>query len=469
MQVNITKFLLVVCSTIGLQQLGFSADPLPANQTPPASSIPMVTEAEANQKLMMAYKKEFVFLDQEIRALKERQQELNSLYVEKKSKSEVDIEALEKKLIDVRNQIDFKMDLMTQKEEVVEQAKGNADLVDVALTQMIVSLERYKIGTDVEFEKLENGTQKLQAVSKLFSEAFMKLDNLNKTIVSDSQFYDMQGRLLNGKVITVGQNMAFGTSDSASGVLAPAGGGKFMLWNGDGSEVAQLLAKGSQPASTYPAYLYEDVNKQAMRVEDKQFEDILEAGGIIGYVILCLGAVAVLLVLVRMLLLALASSNTRTLVSAVGEMIKADKKDEAVNYLEKKSGAAARVLLSTIRHLHYKPSMLEDVIAESVLHETPRLEKFESAITVIAAVAPLLGLLGTVTGMISTFDVITLYGTGDPKMLSGGISEALVTTEMGLTVAIPLLLLGNLLSGWSEKIMSSIEHSALSVTNISRQ
>ena len=83
------------------------------------------------------------------------------------------------------------------------------------------------------------------------------------------------------------------------------------------------------------------------------------------------------------------------------------------------------------------------------------------AILVSAAVAPLLGLLGTVTGMISTFDVITVFGTGDPKLLSGGISEALITTQLGLSVAIPTLLAGNLVSGWAEQIRSGMERAAL--------
>ena len=79
--------------------------------------------------------------------------------------------------------------------------------------------------------------------------------------------------------------------------------------------------------------------------------------------------------------------------------------------------------------------------AESALLEEKRLDRFSSAIVVIAAVAPLLGLWGTVTGMISTFEIITEHGTGDPKMLSAGISEALITTQLGLVVAIPMLLL----------------------------
>ena len=105
-------------------------------------------------------------------------------------------------------------------------------------------------------------------------------------------------------------------------------------------------------------------------------------------------------------------------------------------------------------------------MAEQILHESAHLNRFGAFIIVIAAVSPLLGLLGTVTGMISTFDIITEFGTGDPKLLSSGISIALVTTEVGLAVAIPALIFGNLLSGWAESIKDDMEKAALRVMNL---
>ena len=80
---------------------------------------------------------------------------------------------------------------------------------------------------------------------------------------------------------------------------------------------------------------------------------------------------------------------------------------------------------------------LENVLQESILREMPRLERGLSVMAALGAIAPLLGLLGTVTGMIRTFNVITVYGTGDPKLMSGGISEALIATKWGLCIAVP--------------------------------
>ena len=109
---------------------------------------------------------------------------------------------------------------------------------------------------------------------------------------------------------------------------------------------------------------------------------------------------------------------------------------------------------------------MENVLQEAILQEIPGLERFLSTLGMLAAIAPLLGLLGTVTGMINTFDMITHYGTGNPRMMSGGISEALITTMLGLAVAIPILLSHTLLSRWTENIIAQMEEKAVAFTNI---
>jgi len=108
---------------------------------------------------------------------------------------------------------------------------------------------------------------------------------------------------------------------------------------------------------------------------------------------------------------------------------------------------------------------MENALQEAILNEVPRLERFLSTLGMLAAIAPLLGLLGTVTGMINTFHAITYYGTGDPRMMSGGISEALVTTMLGLCVAIPLMLAHTLLNRRVENTIGQMEEKAVSFVN----
>ena len=103
------------------------------------------------------------------------------------------------------------------------------------------------------------------------------------------------------------------------------------------------------------------------------------------------------------------------------------------------------------------PESLELKIDEAILREVPQLEKYHSIVKVFGAIAPLLGLLGTVVGMIVTFQALTLFGTGDPKLMAGGISQALVTTMLGLIVAIPLVFLHSFLTSWSGTLIEILE------------
>ena len=103
---------------------------------------------------------------------------------------------------------------------------------------------------------------------------------------------------------------------------------------------------------------------------------------------------------------------------------------------------------------------------EEIQGVLPRLERNMRFLQIIAVVSPLVGLLGTVTGMIATFQMITLYGTGDPKVMSGGISEALVTTMYGLIVAIPIMLIHGYLSGIADRVVGLLEEKSIMFVNI---
>ena len=106
---------------------------------------------------------------------------------------------------------------------------------------------------------------------------------------------------------------------------------------------------------------------------------------------------------------------------------------------------------------------LELKLAEAIMSERPSIERGIGAVRIISVVAPLAGLLGTVTGMIVTFQMITLYGTGDPKLMAGGISQALVTTVLGLLVAIPTTLLHSFTASSAKGIISVLEEQSTGI------
>ena len=122
-----------------------------------------------------------------------------------------------------------------------------------------------------------------------------------------------------------------------------------------------------------------------------------------------------------------------------------------------------RVLVVADENPNMDTESLELKLNEAVLKEIPNLENSLTLIKIIAAVAPLLGLLGTVTGMIITFQAITIFGAGDPKTMASGISSALITTVLGLIVAIPTLLAHTIVSGRAKRVIHVLEEQAAGI------
>ena len=118
-----------------------------------------------------------------------------------------------------------------------------------------------------------------------------------------------------------------------------------------------------------------------------------------------------------------------------------------------------------IEHRHSGRDHLEEILYEHVLAALPRLERHLGTLAVLGGIAPLLGLLGTVTGMIHTFQLVTIFGSGDAKLLSGGISEALITTETGLAIAIPVLLAHAFLARRARGLLGALERAATGIVN----
>ena len=123
----------------------------------------------------------------------------------------------------------------------------------------------------------------------------------------------------------------------------------------------------------------------------------------------------------------------------------------------RKGNPLGRVLSVAKENPDVDREKLELLLDEAVLRETSKLESWIWLVKVVSVVAPLMGLLGTVTGMIKTFQAITLFGAGDPRMMAGGISEALVTTMQGLVTAIPMVLIHSALSYNTKQIVDTLD------------
>jgi biopolymer transport protein ExbB len=197
---------------------------------------------------------------------------------------------------------------------------------------------------------------------------------------------------------------------------------------------------------------------------DSDLWERVREGGFLIWPILLVGAVAFLLTLERIIFLGRVRQNTDHLMTRVTAMVDDGNFDGAVAATDSQSGRpTANVLRAGLGQRNQPRDIVESRLNEAILREMPRLERFLPALKVLAAIAPLLGLLGTVTGMINTFQVITVHGTGDPRLMAGGISEALITTQLGLAVAIPILVISAMLGRRVQTIAADMEEKAMAL------
>lgn len=192
--------------------------------------------------------------------------------------------------------------------------------------------------------------------------------------------------------------------------------------------------------------------------------DQLRSGGVLVIPILLVGLVALVLTGERLIFLGRVRQNTDALMTRVTQLVDKGDFDGALETTRPhRNRPTGRVLMAGLARRGESREVIESAITEAILKETPRLERFLNALKVSAAVAPLLGLLGTVTGMINTFQVITTHGTGDPRLMAGGISEAMVTTQVGLAVAIPVMMIAAFLGRRAHTLSQDMEEKGLAL------
>ena len=264
------------------------------------------------------------------------------------------------------------------------------------------------------------------------------------------------GKITTANVDIITQN---GESSKADVTIV----GEFLAISGDqflsyDPQTSKFVVLPAQPSSRYTSLAEEFVESSepqrmvidptrgmllSMLTQKPSLLERVDQGGVIGYIILALGLVGLTIAIMRFIAL-------RDISNRVDAQL-------ANLHIPKEDNPLGRVLLVFDKFKELEIGSFEAKLEEAILKELPKLKKMENMIKLIATVAPLIGLLGTVTGMIETFGAITLFGTGDPKLMAGGISQALMTTVLGLVVAIPMLFLYTFVNTRSNKIVALLD------------
>jgi len=264
---------------------------------------------------------------------------------------------------------------------------------------------------------------------------------------TDQEYFDGDGVATQGSVLRIAEVGAV-VIEPDYRPLSLASDGSLRLSSG---VVQPSVSHGD--TRTVGVELFDPDDIRPSRAEVSTWIDWMDRGGIIMWVIGVLAVLALILFLERILAYALYTIRL-SVAERRGPSVPVPSEDRllsAVAVIQTKQGS---------------PEALETDAAETIIQTQPFVRRGVSLLAVVASVAPLLGLLGTVTGMIGTFGMITEHGTGDPRLLSGGISQALLTTQFGLMVSIPALLFQTTLYRWGDAILRRVERFALKTLDI---
>ena len=194
--------------------------------------------------------------------------------------------------------------------------------------------------------------------------------------------------------------------------------------------------------------------------------EVFEKGGVLMYPIFISSLVAVTIFFERMFYLKGIKTKTKRFVLRLNNLIKKGSINLAISACRKSPTPISQIMLAGLMKYGQSRKEIKEAIEDSANQEIPLLEKHLSTLATIGNITPLLGLLGTVFGMIKAFNVIAVMGVGKPEALAGGISEALLTTAFGLSIAIPTIVIYNYLSNRVDKIIREMEMSCVDLLDL---
>lgn len=298
----------------------------------------------------------------------------------------------------------------------------------------------------------------LSGIQSLSEMSFAAMKSSGEVVKRKGMWIGDDGSEHNGTILRLGILTAGFVSSDGAGFLRPAAGGMLEAVSGDLNGAVGALEEFVQ-GKRIDAPVDFSGGEAFKRFEKKSsFALALENGGFLVWPILLAGLIGLGIAAERFWTLWRIRMCPECKMEKAFVWAGRGNRDKCASCLGTKgSTPTCRVLSHVILHSGGTLVSMEKGLQEAILQELPLLERYLPTMNILAAVAPLLGLLGTVTGMINTFQVITVFGAGDPRLMSGGISEALITTQLGLAVAVPLTLMHHFLERKVDRIVADME------------
>jgi len=335
----------------------------------------------------------------------------------------------------------------------------------------IAELQRYETLLDETRLVAENSNlPEKEIYSKQVEIVNASLDRLNMALGGDSfngTAINSTGLVKNGTFVIVGPTSIFSSDDGADIGIAEQRLGSLeptiiSFQNPSDTNASKQLVKESK------GYLpFDPTLGNALKIESTKESLLkhLQNGGPVMIPIILLAVAAFIVAIYKWFVLSRQKKPSQKNIDVLLDAVSRYEQDDAIKAADKIKGPAGEMLVNAVKHIKEPSELIEEVMYEIMLSTRLKLQSLLPFVAISASAAPLLGLLGTVTGIINTFKLITIFGSGDVKTLSGGISEALITTKFGLIVAIPSLLIYAFLSRKAKSIISQMEKTAISFIN----
>lgn len=422
-------------------------------ETEPGAMVIDVPQATSVDDLLQKVREGFAVQKREeaerIRDFERRRADQEQMLADAKARearAEARSQALEKQyqenevtIAELEEALNLRMGNLGELFGVTRQIAGDTrGLVEASITTSQFGHDRVefleRLGASKELPSIE-------ALTKLWAEMLQEMTEQGKVVKYETEVYTPDG-IETREVIR-------------AGVFSVIADGEYLLWDPNKQQLQEL---SRQPPGrfldTVDEYLAAEEGLTglavdpssgsllAVLIESRTLIERLPEGGAVGYTVIALGLIAFALGVIKMIWLFI-----------VGRKVSSQKKSNTPD----KGNPLGRVLAVAKENPDVDREQLELMLDEVVLRESGKLESLVWLVRIVSVVAPLMGLLGTVTGMIRTFQSITLFGAGDPRMMAGGISEALVTTMLGLVTAIPLVLLHAALANNTKKIVDTLD------------
>lgn len=307
--------------------------------------------------------------------------------------------------------------------------------------------------------------EKLEAQKIILEAGLDRMESLAGGATYKGKALTKDGLLEEGTFVRFGPITYFAGESGSAGLVEQGNSTEPLampIMAGEFDEGLAAIASGQEGTLPIDATLD---NAMAIEATKESIADHIGKGGIWVYPILGFAFLSLAVAAFKAFELSTLPKPKEGYLAEVLAKLASKDKEGAANTANTTSGPMGKMIQQGVKYSDHDPDLVEEILYESMIETQPKVMRLLPFISVTAAVAPLLGLLGTVTGMINTFNRIKIFGTGDAKSLSGGISEALITTEFGLIVAIPALLLYAILSRKAKGYLSRMEKMSISFIN----